>query len=100
MTMRPPGLQWGGSRTDEFLEQLDHFRLAGNTAKRKKRYRALVWPFIRSMLFYSFNVKARGLKSRMKAHSEVIKESRLAEEIRGDIPRKGGFYFNNIRSHH
>jgi hypothetical protein len=36
----------------------------------------------------------------MKAHSEIIKEARLAEKIRSDISRKGGFYFNNIRSHH
>jgi hypothetical protein len=73
----------------------------GIPAKRKKTVPGFgLAPFSRSMLFYPFNVEARGLKSRMKAHSEVIKESRLAEEIRGDIPRKGGFYFNNIRSHH
>jgi hypothetical protein len=52
------------------------------------------------MLSYSFNVEARRLKSRMKAHRGVIKEPRLAEDIGSDIPRKGGFYFNNIRSHH
>jgi hypothetical protein len=50
------------------------------------------------MLSYSFNVEARRLKSRMKAHRGVIKEPRLAEEIGSDIPGKGDFYFNNIRS--
>ena len=51
------------------------------------------------MLINSFNVEARRLKSRMKAHRGVIKEPRLAEEIGSDIPGKGDFYFNNSRSH-
>ena len=86
---------------EELLEQLDHFRARGKFRIRERNGNGLrSGPFIRSMLFYSFNVEARGLKSRMKAHSEIIKEARLAEKIRSDIPRKGGFYFNNMRSHH
>ena len=51
------------------------------------------------MLINSFNVEARRLKSRMKSYRGVIKEPRLADEIGSDIPGKGGFYFNNSRSH-
>ena len=69
-------------QTNELLEQLDQLQARGEFQPRERNGTQLrVWSFIRSMLSYSFNVEARGLKRRMKAHREVIKEARLAEEI-------------------